>query len=80
MSWDRDYGKVQRRHHVQPLQIPIMGQETSSVQYRTVDEQMFRAMQTLFDQEDRHFAIRFHGGPKAPLFCKDTNRCAGSNA
>lgn len=47
-----------------------MGQETSSVQYRSVDEQMFRAMQTLFDQEDRHFAIRFHGGPKAPLFVK----------
>jgi hypothetical protein len=27
-------------------------------------------MQKLFDQEDRHFAIRFTGGPKAPLFVK----------
>ena len=45
-----------------------MGQELTSVQYRSVDEQLFRAMQTLFDQKDRHFAIRFHGGPKAPLF------------
>ena len=48
--------------------VPVMGQEVSSVQYRTIDEQLFRAMQRLFDQEDRHFAIRFHGGPKAPLF------------
>jgi hypothetical protein len=49
---------------------PIMGQEVSSVQYRSIDEQIFRAMQRLFDQEDRHFAIRFHGGPKAPLFVR----------
>lgn len=40
------------------------------MQYRSIDEQLFRAMQTLFDQKDRHFAIRFHGGPKAPLFVK----------
>lgn len=49
---------------------PIMGQEVSSVQFRSIDEQIFRAMQKLFDQEDRHFAIRYHGGPKAPLFVK----------
>jgi uncharacterized membrane protein YgcG len=47
---------------------PILGKEVSSVQYRSIDEQLFQAMQRLFDQEDRHFAIRFHGGPKAPLF------------
>jgi hypothetical protein len=50
--------------------VPIMGKETSSVQYRTIEEQIFRAMQTLFDREDRHFVIRFHGGPKAPLCVK----------
>ena len=50
------------------VSVPIMGEEVSSVQYRPIDEQIFRAMQTLFDQKDRHFAIRFHDGPKAPLF------------
>ena len=50
--------------------IPLMGTELSSIQYRSIDEQLFRAMQRLFDQEDRHFAIRYAGGPKAPLFVK----------
>lgn len=50
--------------------IPIMGKEVSSVQYRSVDEQLFRAMQLLFDQEDRHFAVRYPGGPKTPMFVK----------
>ncbi len=35
--------------------VPIMGSETSSVQFRPLEEQTFRAMQKLFDQEDRHF-------------------------
>jgi hypothetical protein len=50
--------------------IPVMGEEVSSVQYRSIEEQQFRAMQKLFDQEDRHFITRFQGGPKAPLFVK----------
>jgi len=58
-----------------------MGKELSSVQYRSIDEQLFRAMQTLFDQKDRNFAIRFHGGPKAPLFVTTPTvarrRCGG---
>ncbi len=53
-----------------PMLIPVMGKELSSVQYRSIDEQLFRAMQQLFDQEDRHFAVRYAGGPKAPLFVK----------
>jgi hypothetical protein len=50
--------------------IPVMGKEVSSVQYRTIDEQIFRAAQKLFDQKDRHFAVRYFDGPKAPLFVK----------
>ena len=50
--------------------IPIMGEEVSSVQFKSIEEQQFRAMQRLFDQEDRHFITRFQGGPKAPLFVK----------
>jgi hypothetical protein len=52
------------------VQVPELGKEVASVQFRPIDEQLFRAMQKLFDQEDRHFAIRFHGGPRAPLFVK----------
>jgi uncharacterized membrane protein YgcG len=51
-----------------PVQVAVIGKEVSSVQYRPIDEQLFAAMQKLFDQEDRHFAVRFHGGPRAPLF------------
>lgn len=53
-----------------PMLIPQMGKEISSVQYRSIEEQIFRATQKLFDQQDRHFAIRYAGGPKAPLFVK----------
>jgi hypothetical protein len=49
--------------------VPIMGKEVSSVQYRTIDEQLFRAMQRLFGQGDRQFAVRFPGG-KAPVFVR----------
>lgn len=47
---------------------PVLGQEVSSIQFRSIDEQIFRAMQLLFDQDDRHFAVRYPDGPKAPLF------------
>lgn len=53
-----------------PVSVAVFGKETSSVQYSPIQEQLFEAMQKLLDQDDRHFAIRFHGGPKAPLFVK----------
>jgi len=51
-----------------PVDKSVFGKELSSREFRSIEEQKFRAMQVLFDQKDRHFAIRFHGGPKAPLF------------
>lgn len=50
--------------------VPVLGKEVSSVQFRSIDEQLFKAMQTLFSQKDRHFAVRYHGGPASPLFVK----------
>jgi hypothetical protein len=44
-----------------------MGRELSSVEFRSVDEQLFRAMQKLFRQQDRHFAVRVVG-QDAPVF------------
>lgn len=52
------------------VDVSVFGKELSSRQYRSIDEQIFRAMQKLFDQKDRHYAIRFHGGPKVPLFVR----------
>jgi hypothetical protein len=47
--------------------IPIMGKEISQVQYRSLDEQLFRAMAKVFGQQDRHCVVRMVG-QKAPVF------------
>ena len=36
-----------------PFLRPVFGKEVSSVQYRSLDEQLFRAMASLFDQRQR---------------------------
>jgi RNA polymerase sigma factor (TIGR02999 family) len=72
-SWQEGESEAQGRSESvtrSSVLVPQMGQEVSSVQYRSIDEQLFRATQKLFDQEDRRFAVRFHQGPKAPLFVK----------
>jgi hypothetical protein len=49
-----------------PFLRPIFGEELSSVQYRTIEEQVFMAMQTLADQQQRHGVARLVG-MRAPL-------------
>ncbi len=44
-----------------PVLIPILGQELSHVQFRDLDEQLFRAMAVLFDQQQRQFVTRLVG-------------------
>lgn len=44
-----------------PFQKAIFGKELSSVQYRGLDEQLFRAMACLFDQQQRHGVARLVG-------------------
>jgi len=41
-----------------PMLIPIMGQELSHVQFRSLEEQLFRAMAVLFDQKQRQCVAR----------------------
>src|SRR5581483_1680861 len=41
-----------------PFLKPVMGQELSSVQFRSIEEQVFRATQALSDQEQRHGVAR----------------------
>ena len=47
-----------------PFLKPVMGDEVSSVQYRSVEEQLFKAMATLFDQKQRHGVARLVGSPR----------------
>jgi hypothetical protein len=47
-----------------PFLKPVFGKELSSVQYRSLDEQLFRAMATLFDQQQRHGVVRLVGTTK----------------
>lgn len=44
-----------------PFLRPVMGKELSSVQFRSLDEQLFRAMAALHDQEQRHGVARVVG-------------------
>lgn len=44
-----------------PVLIPIMGKELSHVQFRSLDEQLFRAMAVLFDQQQRQGVARLVG-------------------
>ena len=41
--------------------VPIMGRELSHVQFRSLEEQLFRAMAVLFDQKQRHGVARLIG-------------------
>lgn len=44
-----------------PTLIPVMGKELAHVQFRSLDEQLFRAMAVLFDQQERHGVTRVVG-------------------
>ncbi len=49
-----------------PFLKPVFGEELTSVQYRSLDEQLFRAMVTLWDQQQRHGVARLVG-MRAPV-------------
>ena len=44
-----------------PFLRPVMGKELSSVQFRSLEEQLFRAMAVLHDQKQRHGVARLVG-------------------
>jgi hypothetical protein len=49
-----------------PSLIPVLGKELAHVQFRSLDEQLHRAMAVLFDQEERHGVARL-AGMRAPV-------------
>ena len=44
-----------------PILIPVFGQELTSVQFRSIEEQRFRAQQRIMFQPDRHATVRVRG-------------------
>ena len=49
-----------------PYLMPVFGEEISSITYRSLEEQLHRAMAALFDQKQRHGVARLVG-MRAPL-------------
>lgn len=49
-----------------PYLMPVFGEEVSSITYRSLEEQLHRAMAALFDQQQRHGVARLVG-MRAPL-------------
>jgi hypothetical protein len=49
-----------------PTVVPVLGKELSHVQFRTLEEQLFRSMAVLFDQQERFNTTRIVG-MKAPV-------------
>lgn len=49
-----------------PMLVPLIGKELSHVQFRSLEEQLFRAMAVLFDQKERHGVARLVG-MRAPV-------------
>ena len=44
-----------------PMLVPVIGKELAHVQFRSLEEQLFRAMAVLFDQQQRHGVARLVG-------------------
>ena len=44
-----------------PTLVPVLGKELAHVQFRSLEEQLFRAMAVLFDQKERHGVARLVG-------------------
>jgi hypothetical protein len=57
-SWSHG---ITRSKSFVPTLVPVLGKELSHVQFRTLEEQMFRSMAVLFDQKQRHGVARLVG-------------------
>lgn len=57
-TWTDSYSESETE---MPVLIPVMGKELSHVQFRSLEEQLFRAMAVLFDQQERQGVARLVG-------------------
>lgn len=63
-----------------PFLRPVMGKELSSVQFRPLEEQIFRAMAVLHDQKQRHGVARIVGKPRPVTIVTPTVERTPANA
>ena len=62
-----------------PMLVPVMGEELSHVQFRSLEEQLFRAMAVLFDQEQRQGVARLVGmNAPVSIYTPDVEKKPGS--
>jgi hypothetical protein len=62
-----------------PMLVPIFGEELSHVQFRSLDEQLFRAMAVLFDQEQRQGVARLVGmNAPVSIYTPEVNKKPGN--
>lgn len=52
---------VSRSESIVPVQLPILGKELSSVQFDPIEDQIFRAMAALHDQQQRECVVKITG-------------------
>lgn len=76
-NYSSSEGHAETRSSV-PMLVPVFGEELSHVQFRSLEEQLFRAMAVLFDQQERQCVGRLVG-MKAPvsLYTPDVPRKPG---
>ena len=62
-----------------PMLVPVMGAELSHIQFRSIDEQIFRAMGVLFDQTQRQGVARISGmNVPASIYTPEVRKRPGS--
>jgi hypothetical protein len=64
-----------------PTIVPVLGKELSHVQFRSLDEQLFRSMAVLFDQKERQGVARLVGmNAPVSLYTPTIQKMPGSDA
>ncbi|MFA5168466.1 MAG: type IV secretion system DNA-binding domain-containing protein [Candidatus Omnitrophota bacterium] len=60
---------------IMPTLVPILGKELAHVQFRTLEEQLFRSMAALFDQKERQSVARLVGmSAPVSLYTPEVNK------
>ncbi len=74
------HGMSESESHI-PTLIPVIGKELSSVQFEPLEEQLFRAMAVLHDQEQRHCLTRIVGSRlPVPIFTPEISKVPQNQA
>lgn len=77
-NWTWSEVETETKSYV-PTLVPVLGKELSHVQFRSLEEQLFRAMAVLFDQQERQCVGRVVGmNAPVSLFTPTVEKMPGS--